>query len=73
MPIASFQETKLEERNRTWQLIANKAHLYSTAYCLETGEYIEILGVRRVGVFACQLRDGTQKDFGCEMLHDYRV
>ena len=61
------------ERNRVWSLIQNKAHLYSTAYSLQTGEYIQILGVRTVGVFACLMRDGTEKDIGCEMLHDYRV
>lgn len=67
------QNKDLMERNRVWSLISNKAHLYSAAYCLETGEYIKVLGVRRVGVFACVLRDGTPKDIGCEMLHDYRV
>lgn len=69
----SFRAREEAERNRVWSLISNKAHLYSAAYCLETGEYIKVLGVRRVGVFACVLRDGTPKDIGCEMLHDYRV
>jgi len=24
-------------------------------------------------VFACLMRDGTEKDIGCELLHDYRA
>lgn len=63
----------LLNRRDTWSLIANKAHLYSTAFDIVTCEYIKILGVRTVGVFTCVLRDGTTKDIGCEMLHDYGI
>jgi hypothetical protein len=60
-----------EQRIRTWQEIAGKAHLYETAYVKDGLDPVKILGLRTVGVFLCQHIDETMKDYGCEELTHY--
>lgn len=57
--------------SESWEEIKGKAHLYATAYLIENGEPVRILGLRCPGTFYVQRIDGDCEDRGCHELKGY--
>lgn len=63
----------LQERDAAWQVIAASAHLYRVARVKTTGEYVRIVGLRKVGVFVCEHLPERSQDYGAEELNCYSI